>query len=843
MKIILTLILAAMGFISASASTYDYTFHNTPISEALIAISKDHPDINISFIYKELDKYKTSARIHTDDTYNALRKVIGSNPISVIRKEENYYIEALQHGKFVYSGRAKSNDNEPVVGATVMLLEPKDSTTITYGVTDGTGRFAIPCDRENIIAKFTCVGYITAYKNCNSFYIGTVVMQEHVVKLDEVNVEAENAHLYADRSVYLPTSKQKNASQTGADLLNHMAIPQLRSGEDLKTVSGRPVEIYIDFIPATSRDIEGMRVSDVKYVEYYDYPIDPRFQGNRHVINFIMQKYEYGGYVKGSLYENFVTSRQYNGFAKLQYKKMTFDWAGGAFFRNDKRNYENTVETFRLPQEDGTLKEFERSSTVNSTQKKENAYWTSLKALYQTEKIAMNNMVTVDIDRTPQHIIDGSVTYSPEDFESADYTSRKSSRINSLIYNGYWHFSLSHGNSITFNPSYAYTHTNQHSMYDEVGFETILNNAIDDSHQASGNLSFVHSFGKAGTLKAMYEGSFLQNKTQYSGTTSTSDKARTYSFGPGVNYSYSDEKFYGNFGTGLSMDKSEYGDIIEKTAAPWVNLSLQYAFNPKNSVSLEFNYGKSLPSASYRSAAVIQSNPLLRYTGNPSLVPYNSYSIDGNYTLIPSNKFNLSVFGFAWIVGNRYVYDYEATPTFILRTIKQPMGDYAQWQYGLQGSTNLFDNNLKIKVSCYMEQAHNGVPYNWNKSKFNVSGSVYYYLGKLYFGATYGTPKGWPDGCMIGLWMKSRDAYTFQVGWGNKNWKLRFFTRNFLRYNTYQTTGVMNSKYYDIIRYIYSGSYAGFFQISATYTFGFGKKVKAGNEAYQATGASSGILK
>ena len=53
----------------------------------------------------------------------------------------------------------------------------------------------------------------------------------------------------------------------------------------------------------------------------------------------------------------------------------------------------------------------------------------------------------------------------------------------------------------------------------------------------------------------------------------------------------------------------------------------------------------------------------------------------------------------------------------------------------------------------------------------------------------------------------------------------------------------MNSKYYDSTRYIYSGSQAGFFQISATYTFGFGKKVKAENEAYQASGASSGILK
>ncbi len=34
-----------------------------------------------------------------------------------------------------------------------------------------------------------------------------------------------------------------------------------------------------------------------------------------------------------------------------------------------------------------------------------------------------------------------------------------------------------------------------------------------------------------------------------------------------------------------------------------------------------------------------------------------------------------------------------------------------------------------------------------------------------------------------------------------------------------------------------------FVQLSATYTFGFGKKIKRGNEASQQTGVSSGILK
>lgn len=52
MRTILTIIMAVVTFISAGAYTFNYTFHNTPVSEAIVKISKEHPDINISFIIR-----------------------------------------------------------------------------------------------------------------------------------------------------------------------------------------------------------------------------------------------------------------------------------------------------------------------------------------------------------------------------------------------------------------------------------------------------------------------------------------------------------------------------------------------------------------------------------------------------------------------------------------------------------------------------------------------------------------------------------------------------------------------------------------------------------------------
>lgn len=847
MRTVLSILLAVMTCISASAYRYAYSFNNTPISEAIVRISKDNPDVNIAFIYKELDNYRTSASIQTDDIYDALHRTVGLNPISIIRKNQDFYIEALQHGKFRYTGRAIGRDNEPVVAATVMLLAPKDSTVITYGITDETGRFSIPCDRQGVIGKLSCLGYKTAVKKFTAFSVGTVLMEEQAFSLGAVTVEAENAHLYSDKSIYMPTATQKSASQSGTELLNHMAIPQLGifSGNSISTNGGKPVAVFIDYLPASENDLLTMRVSDVKRVEYLEYPSDPRLQGNPYVINFIMQQYEYGGYAKAYGYGTFLNGHQEQiiGNVRMQYRRMTYDLMGSAYNSGSSHAGSDMTETFRLPQEDGTTQQFERISELESSRRHRNNYYLIFKATYNTDKVQASTLINSNLDRQPNTVRNGIVRYTDNAYPSSGYYSAADNFSKFISCNGYYFFVLPGANSITFTPKYSLSHTDQNSDYAEAGHSSILNSATDNTNLLSGDLKFKHDFGKFGSLLGLVKGSYQYNRTSYSGSADGLDRARSSRIGFGANYELSVDNVRGHIGLGWDWDRLQFGSSVDRRNAPSFDISIQYSPSRKHSVSAIFRYESWLPSPNYKSDQVVTASPFLRYTGNPNLFPAKSFDFDFSYTWIPDNDYNLSVYSWGWIVKDRYAYDYEADENGVIRTIKQPMGSYAQGVYGIKGTARFFNRSLVLTGNLSQVFNHNGKPYNVNHFNVRYNLQLFYYLKNWHFGLTYFSAAGTWDGMMNGLWLNEKNNYYVNVGWSGSSWNISALILNIGRWNWKSTNQVMNSEFYSTDETLIDGNSHALVRITATYTFGFGKNVRRDDEPQLSGSAASGILK
>jgi hypothetical protein len=664
-------------------------------------------------------------------------------------------------------------------------------------------------------------------------------------QLHEFVVEAKMQHLGKEVSYYYPSNKQRNASQNAADLLNRMAIPQIRVSptDEITDMSGKSVDIFIDFLPATKDNLEGMRMKDVKKIEYYDYPTDPRFQGKAHVVNFIMQKYEYGGYVKAYGWANTNSSERANIYSKLQYRHFAFDIAAGALFNNLKHSGSDTYETYRLPQSDGTTKVFERNSIKESSDARTRTYWPTFKVLYSTKKVTIQNVIGANFNHTPFNNQSGYIFYNPEEYARTDYSTQSSNRINSLSYSGYWNFIINDRNTITFSPSYAYSHTNTSTMHVENGVGEYYNAAQDNSNQFSGNLNYFHSFGKGGSLNAIVRSVIHKNSTSYTGTATSDDNAHTYRIISGAQYSLSRDKIYGMVGLGIHWDEQEYLSDKNTSTAPWVDLSLQYSPNSRHSLRGEYHHTRSIPSSNYRSGVIIKSNSLMSYTGNPDLESYDSNDVGINYSYIPNNKFSFSAFASSWMVFNRYVYNYKPTATGMLRTIEQPGGDYLQWNYGAIATLRLFDRKLQLTGQLNAYTVSNREPYNFTKTHLTGVLQASYYLGSWTFSGLYYTPQGYSDGVMVGTWVTTKSYYRLQAGWSNSIINVQLQLANFARWNWKNNKKETYSQYYDKVEQTYLPDNHAFARLSLTYTFSFGKKIKRGDEATQQSGTDSGILK
>jgi len=666
------------------------------------------------------------------------------------------------------------------------------------------------------------------------------------IQLKEVVVEADLQKTSATVSTYIPTPKQRNASQSGTDLLNRMAIPQLSlaAGSSITTIGNQPVDMFIDGLPASADDLKNMRVSDVKRVEYYDYPADPKFLGKPHVVNFVMKKYEYGGYSKASLSERFIANDgQLNLFGKFQTGKLTFDLGLGASYYNSTHDFTKNYETIRLPQENGTENIIRRTETVTASDKRNNLYWPTLRLVYNTDRITISNTIGAVFDHTPTNDLNGSVSLNTDDgYSSNDFSKTGSSRQNSFSYTGNWNFILGKRNSINFNPTYSYTHSRQSNLYKE-GITELPNFAKDDSHVARARLQFSHSFGGGSSLNAFTQGLLYSSSTAYKGTSEMQDRLLTYRIGPGLGYTFSKKKYSIYLGVGFNYDYSKYSEIVEHSTQPWADASVQFAFNSKNKLSVDFHYMTSVPLSSYRSEAVIQSHPYLSYTGNPALKPYKSYDYGITYTCMPNRKVSFSAFAYAWTVNDRYAFVYNPTSDGILRTVEQPMGGFTSLTTGVNGRVSLLQNKLQLSGQIAIPYCHDGDPFNHDHVNVNYKFQAYWYFGAWNIGAGYISKWHAPGGAVDGLWTKRKETYHVSIGWGNTAWNISAQIANPFTYNWKKIESEMTSRYYDRSQSAYGPDSHCYVKLGITYVLGFGKRLKQNNEVKQQEGAASAILK
>lgn len=804
----------------------------------------------INFIYNELENYRTSASVRADNAYDALRQVVGLNPVTVNKSKDSYYIEAHQHGKYVYTGKAIGKDKCPVVAATVMLLAPKDSTVLTYGITDASGYFTIPCDKHGVIAKLSCIGYKTTYKKLDSFNVGTIHMSELPIQLKAVTVEGDNSTLLYDRNIFRPTQRQKEASQTAIDLLRYLAIPQINVNlvdESVTTPTGGNVAIYINGLPASSEDLTGMRTTDVKTIEYLDFPTDPRFNGSKHVINFIMQKYEYGGYTKLSANENFLVglSSRSSLYSKFTYKSMIYDlYLGGS---NLDLHHTGTSKRGRYVIKDSDEKDMTllRNEEFDDSHLKSNQYPVSFRAIYDTDKVQIGNVIGFVFDRTPIDESSGSLYYTPSNGVDYSYHTNQPYTTRHYTWAGSYYFILPHDFQLSLSPRANYGHTNYSYSFitSQPGSEVINNDSRENYYSLSGGAALYKGFSqKHSGLVNLYAGTNI-NDVRYTGTSPYQNDFSDSFAGVRLGYNYDNHKWRFNSDMALQWERNGINGKYISEAYPLINISGRFTPSTHNSLQLFFHYGANYPAESVKTPNVLQENEIMYKTGNPDLSLSRQITFNFQYNWIADNKFSLSLYSQYFGEYNLYVPMYESykNGSAILKTYTSDQ-NYNRTQIGLSLNLKLLDGNLQLfaqpSVSLFRYKGY----YNMSKNPFTVNASATYYIKHFFVQASYQSANKTIQG-NYGVWYKSKDFYQLQVGWGNANWNIRLSAVNVFRNNWITSTQTLNAPLYSETLSQEGTYYHRRINLSATYTFGYGKKVQRSNEVGEQSGASSAILK
>lgn len=835
-----------VGFISVNAKKYTYSFHNTPISQALVVLSQDNPDINIAFIYKELDNYKTSSKIDTDDLTSALRQIIDLHPITLFEKNGIYYVEALQHGRHTYSGHVIGTDNEPVVAATIMLLAPNDSTVMTFGIADEYGRFQIPCDFSNVLAKLSCIGYDTKYLRCNSFNLGTITMTEKSVKLNEVKVQAENASLSSDRSVFIPNGRQKNSAQDAVDLLQQMTIPLIRINPITKAVTdnaGVGVALYINSLEATTKDLKGMRMSDVLRVEYLEFPTDPRYKGAPRVINFVLREYDYGGYTKLNLEEKLLAGVSNNSsvFTRVNFKEMTYDLFVGADNEDNHHCGKSSEGTYKLTSADGIPLTLTRTEICDNSHYRSNEYPVTFRATYNAEKAQIRNQIGFTNSSVPVNEYHGRLNIN-DDTEEERLIHKNPNHSNSLSYSGSYFFVLPKDFSLHFSPRLNYSHLFDKTMY-IMGSDELQRSAKENAVDYRADLFIRRKLGQKNSLIFGINHGGNINRVNYKGAEKERDHFTMTFSSVQMGYQYNSNKISLYADAGYAWETNKINANYKTDSYPYTHINIIFTPTQKHQFSAYIQLASTTPLLSMKTSNIVQENEVYFISGNPQLKASRLTTFNLAYTWIPTNNFGASVYGFCESQYNRMIAVYE--PFLDGTAVKRSYinnGDLYIGEIGLPLTGKLFNDKLQLYLAPQLSIYKSTGQYKDSFTHLLFLLQATYYVKDFYIQALWESPKKILAEENPSI-REDRNFHSLILGWSNARWNLRIRVNNIFNKGWKDNIVTTTSPYYSERQISYSTSYHPAAIISVTYNFGFGTKITKDNEAGGQSGASSAILK
>ena len=152
------------------------------------------------------------------------------------------------------SGKVVDEKNNPLPYVSVVLQSVQDSSYIGGVATNPEGLFTLPVKAGVEYAlSVSYIGYVTINRTCKAGDIGTIVMKEDAMMLEEVSVIASRTQHDANGYTVNLRSSEIAKGKQSSDALAF--LPGVSNEDGSYKINGLPVsEIYVDGVKLTSSD-------------------------------------------------------------------------------------------------------------------------------------------------------------------------------------------------------------------------------------------------------------------------------------------------------------------------------------------------------------------------------------------------------------------------------------------------------------------------------------------------------------------------------------------------------------------------------------------------------------
>lgn len=278
MKRLSLILLLCLVATFAVAQKITHTFRDMPMPEALKYIQSQAPQVDIIFVYNELEDFRVTADVKSKSAFDAIQQLIGFYPIRVSSKTDEdgkkIFVECIQKERQKVIGRVIDEQGQPVEFANVALLQPADSSFINGGVTNQNGDFVIPCRPGRMLIRVTFVGYKTHYQMCTVSEVGNIRLRRDAIVLKNITVKGEIPQYKATTggiTVEIQNSILKDVG-TADDLLSMLPRVEGSDGKFTVFAKGEP-EIYINNRKVRdAKELKQLKSSDIKSVDIITSP-------------------------------------------------------------------------------------------------------------------------------------------------------------------------------------------------------------------------------------------------------------------------------------------------------------------------------------------------------------------------------------------------------------------------------------------------------------------------------------------------------------------------------------------------------------------------------------------